>query len=162
MYSFEHMNAYFLRKKSQHSSSTMYEKNILLPLFYNKYFIHKKIHNGSVGPKTKNTCHTLLTFSCSSDLNFVMIIQQFLEKSDIWEVIPQTANNIRISRALCSDNSVTQDVCISVSGILGGYDPLQFNKVSYPLKFRSIITIKSLCYSKQQICLIFFRHFYLT
>ena len=39
-YSFEHMNAHFLGKKQRNIPSlTMHEKNILMSLFYKKYFV---------------------------------------------------------------------------------------------------------------------------
>ena len=47
-YLFKDVNAYFLEKATQHSSLTMFEKNIVMPLFYKKYFINC---NGLLGPR---------------------------------------------------------------------------------------------------------------
>ena len=64
--------------------------------------------------------------------NFIFaFVQLFFDSNGIYDLGPQTTNNVILARAFCSDNSVIQPACASLYFLLAGSDPKQLNSVSY-------------------------------
>lgn len=44
-----------------------------------------------------------------------------------------SSTTITVGRKLCADGAITQPFCVTVMFLLSGYDPVQFNTVSYTI-----------------------------
>ncbi|XP_015112844.1 lipase 3 [Diachasma alloeum] len=59
-------------------------------------------------------------------------LKGLLDMNNIAEIFPQTTNNARLARGLCSDGTVTQSVCLTLMSVLSGHDPHQLNSTLLP------------------------------
>ncbi|XP_011860854.1 PREDICTED: lipase 3-like [Vollenhovia emeryi] len=85
--------------------------------------------------------------------NIFLTWKEVLQEHEIYDFLPQSLATVTIARLLCSDNAITQSICVAAVFLVSGSDPVQLNTTTLPdlLSYfpagTSIQTIEHLCQS---------------
>ncbi|XP_011706875.1 PREDICTED: lysosomal acid lipase/cholesteryl ester hydrolase-like, partial [Wasmannia auropunctata] len=79
---------------------------------------------------------------------------EFFDVNAIYDIFPLSSTSITIGRTLCTDEAITQAVCVTALFMLGGSDPTQLNTTILPKFFSYFpagLSVQTLSHYSQNI-----------